>query len=218
MPYDLKQVTLSLLKEGVQDIERQLENGRVVEQGSILRYTGSSTEFPFKESEPVMFIAVPYLHLKQGKRSPAGAEGFVSMTLLQSLYGYDLGDEQEYTYAIEKMKPFLSKKIHVPQLWCLLIGSSKLVLAGTAFHESACRAVLTCLGILVTMGDCSLAEVQDGCISIDQRIPGTLGGSLLVKVLDADHEVFRIVVDRDCSFWVCVYPSKTNLTSTLTLT
>lgn len=126
MSYDLQLVALSLLEEGCQDIQRQLESGKVLEPGSVLRYAGRCAESPLQDTEPVMFLSAPYLHLREERRTPTKSEDFVPMTLLQSLYGYDLGYGHEGSYVAEKLDPSHSgKKIYVPQLWCLLIGSGK---------------------------------------------------------------------------------------------
>ncbi|KAK7413672.1 hypothetical protein QQX98_007454 [Neonectria punicea] len=181
MSHDLKQVALALLKRGCQDIQRQLEIGKALEPGSVLRYTGTSnTTGSATETEPVIFLAAPYLHLKEGKRHPATSEDFVSMTLLQSLYGYDLGDGLEGSIVTEKLDASLAgKKIYVPQLWCLLIGS----------------------GILVTFGECSLADIQADCISTEERASGIYGDSLVINVFDVDGEEFKVSIDRNFSLW-----------------
>lgn len=129
MPSDLQVAALLLLEEGCEDIQRQLESGKALELGAAVRSTGKRDNSPLEETDSVIFLSAPYLHLKEGERHIPRPEDFVSMTLLQSLYGYDLGDEQDDRYITEKLDPGLSgKKIHVPQLWCLMIGSGKLSL------------------------------------------------------------------------------------------
>lgn len=127
--HDLKQVALSLLKKGCPNLVRRLDSGKSFEAGGTLRYNGVYTENPMKETDPVIFLSVPYLMLKERKRRVDGAEDFGALTLLQSLYGYEVGDERETQQIVNKMNPSLARKIiHVPQVWCLMIGSSKQLL------------------------------------------------------------------------------------------
>jgi len=116
------QVALSLLKDGCQPLQRQLETGRTLEAGAVLRYTGVYAGDAMKETEPVTFVSVPYMTLGDKRRSER-PEDFQSLTLLQSLYGYDVGDEREGNQVIQKTKrAFAKKTVYVPQLWCLMIG------------------------------------------------------------------------------------------------
>ncbi len=126
MSHDLRSVALSLLKNGLPDLQRRLESGKYVEPGSVLRYVGNYAHDPLMETEPVIFLSAPYLQLKERSREPRGPDDFECMTLVQSMYGHDVGDERESNQVARRMSKFPSKSIlHVPQMWCLLIGSSK---------------------------------------------------------------------------------------------
>ncbi|KEY73195.1 hypothetical protein S7711_04161 [Stachybotrys chartarum IBT 7711] len=175
LSHDLKQVALSLLKKGCPHLVRRLDSGKSFEAGGILRYNGVYTENPMKETDPVIFLSVPYFMLKERKRRANGLEDFGALTLLQSLYGYEVGDERETNQIVNKMNRSLARKIiHVPQVWCLMIGSST----------------------LVTVADCSLVELQKGSITVDQQRYSAHGDSCLVQVADIDNEQFRFVIPR----------------------
>src|SRR2546430_828308 len=87
-----------------------MESGKALEPGSVLRYSGTYAGDALKETEPVIFLSAPYLLLKERKRRSAATEDFASITLLQSLYGYDVGDGRESYQVIEKIDRNLSKK------------------------------------------------------------------------------------------------------------
>ncbi|KAM3539329.1 hypothetical protein ARSEF1564_007749 [Beauveria bassiana] len=178
LSYDLKQVALSLLEDGCQNLQHRVDNGKIIEAGAMLRYTGIYAEDAKKETDPVIFLSVPYLLLKEKTRRVAGQEGFESSTLLQFLYGYVMGDEPEGKQVVNKINRSLARKmVHVPQLWCLLIGPS----------------------ILVTLADCALTEIQHGGITIDRRRYSARGDSCLVRVTDLDEEEIKFVIPRNCS-------------------
>ncbi|KAM3522508.1 hypothetical protein NHJ13051_005606 [Beauveria bassiana] len=178
LSYDLKQVALSLLEDGCQNLQHRVDNGKIIEAGAMLRYTGIYAEDAKKETDPVIFLSVPYLLLKEKTRRVAGQEGFESLTLLQFLYGYVMGDEPEGKQVVNKINRSLARKmVHVPQLWCLLIGPS----------------------ILVTLADCALTEIQHGGITVDRRRYSARGDSCLVRVTDLDEEEIKFVIPRNCS-------------------
>lgn len=108
-------------------LQRRLDTGKAMEPGAVLRCSGVSAKDAFDETEPVLFLSAPYLGLKEkNRRFVSVAEDFESMSLLQSLYGYDVGDARESNQVFKSINRSWAKKtIHVPQLWCLLIGPSQ---------------------------------------------------------------------------------------------
>lgn len=126
-----------------------------------------------------MFLSSPFLTLQPLSSRRASKFEYRPRTLLQSLYGYDVGGERESSQVVQKLNISKSKKdmLHVNQLWSLTIGSK----------------------ILITMSEQSTAQLRGDSIAIDSR-NSTNKEPLVVRLTDCDNREYRMVVERDCSY------------------
>lgn len=101
------------------------------------------------------------------------------MTLLQSLYGYDVGGERENEQVVQRSGVAKSKKemLHINQLWCLLIGSS----------------------VLITISDKPAAEIKGSTIVTDSRTSGNRE-PLLIRLTDKKDRQYHVVIERDYNY------------------
>ncbi|KFH40409.1 hypothetical protein ACRE_089280 [Hapsidospora chrysogenum ATCC 11550] len=119
--------------------------GPFLEPGSILRFLGryndrSSDDPDSDETEAVLFLSAPFLNLQPNATGEPSQDEYRPRTLLQFLYGYDIGGLRENGQVVQKLGAAKSKKdmLHVSQIWCFLIGSK----------------------ILITVSDKSASEIQ----------------------------------------------------------
>jgi hypothetical protein len=186
----LLQVSLAVLTDVENHFLRRSGTTHFLKPGSVLRIAGryENDDGSDEETEPVTFLSSPYL-LLQDKLNVTGKEQpHRMMTLLQSLYGYDIEGERESTQVINKLASlqrlkttFGNKKLlHVPQLWCLLVGT----------------------GLLITFSELSIDGLRGDLIEIRNRdakfkepyricIIGEMGGEHITTV------------ERGCSYVVC---------------
>src|SRR5437667_2814938 len=126
--HDLKTVALTVLSDVSKRFIRRYENFNYIQPGSALRCIGRyNAQDGEEETLPVVFLSTSYFLLRE-KPALAGSNTSAHhiMSLLQSLYGYDVDVEREKAQVIRKMMVgSQSDTINVPQLWCLLVGSGE---------------------------------------------------------------------------------------------
>ena len=126
-----------------------------------------------------MFLSSPFLTLQPSSSRQASKFEYRPRSLLQSLYGYDVGGERESSQVVQKLNVSKSKKdmLHVNQLWSLTIGSK----------------------ILITMSEQSTEQLRGDSVVIDSR-NSTNKEPLVVRLTDRDNREYRMVVERDCNY------------------
>lgn len=158
------------------------ECGAFLELGSILRVVGeySNADNPeINATEPVLFLSCPFLTLQTNANRGAPREEYRPRTLLESLYGYDVGSERESVQVVQKLGASKSSKdmLHIDQLWCLLVGSS----------------------VLITISNKSAAEIRGNSIVTDSRTSGNRE-PLLIRLTDMRDRKFHVVIERDYNY------------------
>lgn len=162
------------------------ECGPYLEPGSILRYigkyntaAGQNDDAGPTETEPVLFLSSPYLSLHPTSNKVSGSGEYRPRTLLQCLYGYDVGHEREASQVVQKMGIATSRKelMQANELWCLLIGS----------------------GILITVSDKPARDLRDQSIVLDSRASGNRE-PLTIRLTNEEQRQFNIVIARDYNY------------------
>ncbi|KEY68615.1 hypothetical protein S7711_05795 [Stachybotrys chartarum IBT 7711] len=181
IPNDLLSVALTALDEVETRFARTSEHGSYIEPGSIVRFVGKylggkpRSHGKPTETEPVIFLSSPHLQIQKAATRSGTDEGYGARTLLQSLYGYDVGGDRESTQVIKKSG--ISKQLlHVSQLWCLLIGSS----------------------ILITFSDQSAQTIRGDTVSVDDRSWGS--EPITLHIFDMYGRTYNTVVDPDYTY------------------
>lgn len=169
-------MALTALDEVETRFARTSEHGSYIEPGAILRFVGKylggkpRSHGKPTETEPVIFLSSPHLQLQKAATRSATDDGYGPRTLLQSLYGYDVGGDRESSQVIKKSG--ISKQLlHVSQLWCLLIGSS----------------------ILITFSDQSAQTIRGDTVSVDDRSWGS--EPITLHIFDMYGRTYNTVVD-----------------------
>ncbi|KAF6803346.1 hypothetical protein CPLU01_16122, partial [Colletotrichum plurivorum] len=101
-------------------------------------------------------------------------------TLLDFLYGYDAGTTRQPQFGVRKVtlgNDALSRTVHVPDVWSLMIGS------------------------VITFSPLSSEEMLGDNILFDQKALSSTHGIHTVRVIDEQHKYrYHIVVDQDYDF------------------
>ncbi|KAI1106049.1 hypothetical protein F4804DRAFT_82626 [Jackrogersella minutella] len=175
---ELKIVTLNVLEDIKNRASRRLVGGPHVEPGSILRGVGSYDVDEDIQNQPVIFLSSPYLLLNR-KPPLAGADKEHRMlSLLESLYGYDVESDRQDSDVMQRMSLGPSKdRLYVPQLWCLLVGND----------------------ILITLSELPVPDLAKDLIDIDRKT-SSLRRPLTIQVLDQYRRPHTVVTDADCNY------------------
>ncbi|KAI1087686.1 hypothetical protein F5B19DRAFT_497148 [Rostrohypoxylon terebratum] len=174
----LKRVALNVLGEVKNGASRKLVGGPYVESGSILRGTSSHNIGTDSKNQPVIFLSSPYLVLNQKPSVVDAEKGQRMFSLLESLYGYDVESDRQDTGHLKRMGLEPSQgTLHVPQLWCLLVGND----------------------VLITLSELTVHDLTQDLIEIDRKISGQRR-PLTVKVLDQYRRSHSVVIDADCNY------------------
>ncbi|KAI5468180.1 hypothetical protein BGZ63DRAFT_373096 [Mariannaea sp. PMI_226] len=177
---ELRQVAGKVLEEVHTSHSHESENGQGFhpEQGSVFRCIGKHDAEGTSETPPVVFVSSSYLVLSK-KASLSGLDkGHYMMGLLQSLYGFDVGGDQQHLDVARKMDLGAAKEeLHVPQLWCLLVGSD----------------------LLITFSELSLEELRANLIEIDLKA-SLLEKPLTLRVMDDNMRRYNIVIDAGSNY------------------
>lgn len=177
---DLKTVALTLLQDVWKKFKRVSENGVHLEPGAVLRCIGQYDGEDGEETPPVTFFSTPYLALQKKAAFSGRDKGRHMMTLLESLYGYDVEGDREDSQIVRKLFPGLQKdSIHVPQLWCLLVGPD----------------------LVITFSELSAKELCGDLIEVDMTSLGPRGPRT-IQVFDLSRRRYNLVVDIDCNYVV----------------
>ncbi|KAK5991370.1 hypothetical protein PT974_09651 [Cladobotryum mycophilum] len=183
---DMMRIVLILLKKVKEKFMTKSEMGTHMDLNAILRCIG---EYPgsrgAKESRETSAIFLNSPHITHTPASGHGMAHAASdssqfhQTLLQSFYGFDVGEGRENVQVIRKMSKKDSKNnsLFVSQLWCLLIGSN----------------------LLITFSDQSDEEVCGDSIIISPRISGNRE-PITIKLLDDNQCQHAIVIDPDYNY------------------
>ncbi|KAI1451696.1 hypothetical protein F4805DRAFT_463537 [Annulohypoxylon moriforme] len=175
---ELRAVALNVLVDVKNRASRKLVGGPYVESGSILRGTSNYNAEKNSQNQPVIFLSSPYLLLSRRPSLADAEKGQRMFSLLESLYGYDVESDRQDTGLMKRMSLEPSKGIiHVPQLWCLLVGDD----------------------VLITLSELPVEELTKGLVEIDQRI-SSLRRPLTVRVLDQYRRPHNVVIDADCNY------------------
>lgn len=181
---DLRRIAVEAMERVKEKFSGISECGAHLEPGSILRYIGerdNAKDVPADSrlTEPVIFLSSPFLTLQPLSSRRASKFEYRPRSLLQSLYGYDVGGERESGQVVQKLNITKSKKdmLHINQLWCLSIGSK----------------------VLITMSEQSAAEIRGDSIAMDPRRSNNKE-PLVVRLTDRDDREYRMVVERDCNY------------------
>ncbi|KAI1206728.1 uncharacterized protein F4807DRAFT_438038 [Annulohypoxylon truncatum] len=175
---DLRIVALNVLSEVKNKASRKLVGGSYVESGSILRGTSDYSASKNSQNQPVIFLSSPYLLLNQKPSLADADKGQRMFSLLESLYGYDVESDRQDTGLMKRMNFDPSKgTLHVPQIWCLLVGND----------------------VLITFSELPVQSLTKDLIEIDQRM-SSLRRPLTVRVLDQYRRPHSVVIDADCNY------------------
>ncbi|CAM1505780.1 Fc.00g114170.m01.CDS01 [Cosmosporella sp. VM-42] len=183
--YDLRSVAMTLLEEVQKRFTGKSDRGVYMEPGSVLRSTGryTDTDIPVEETETdsVIFLACPYLALGEDSKVDVyePETNYQAQTLLQSLYGYDVGRERELSQVAAKMSADTPKTdlLHVCQTWCLLIGPD----------------------ILITMSGQSAQHLRGESVVIDSS--GSVRAEpLMMKTISPKGQHCHVVVELGCNY------------------
>ncbi|KAK1700768.1 hypothetical protein BDP55DRAFT_644109 [Colletotrichum godetiae] len=131
--HELRAVALNVLVEAFRRCKRPSELGSEIEPGAVIRYIGRPDRFagryrgsPVFDTEAVAFLSVPFLNLSN-RISPVDRASYTS-TILEYLYGYDAGvlrHAHASGQGVMLEEELVPRTIRVPQMWSLIIGSSK---------------------------------------------------------------------------------------------
>ncbi|KAK5987540.1 hypothetical protein PT974_11672 [Cladobotryum mycophilum] len=183
---NLREVAVKLVATVGERFVRDSENGTYIEPGSVLRsigthsqHHGSRASSRHQQTDPVVFVASPYMAMKSLESHTASEDGeHHPQTLLQSLYGFDVVTNRDKHQVIRKMSACGQRDdvLYVNQMWCLLIGSN----------------------ILITMSDQLPDDLLGGVV--EKRTSG-LEQPIIVRIIDQANRIHRILVPSDTS-WV----------------
>ncbi|OTB14861.1 hypothetical protein K445DRAFT_318771 [Daldinia sp. EC12] len=176
--HELKIVVMNVLME-VKEREPHRPMGIPrPEPGCILRGIRGYDTNGSLDSRSVIFFSSPYLLLGKKPSSMRSGEGHHMLSLLESLYGYDVDSDRKDTEVTKRMNIGSSNEtLHVPQLWCLLVGND----------------------ILITLSKFSAYDLSKDLVELDEKSSG-LRRPLTIKVTDQDERPYSIVIDANCSY------------------
>ncbi|KAI0138077.1 hypothetical protein F4776DRAFT_654461 [Hypoxylon sp. NC0597] len=178
VPNQLKAVTLNVLNDIKNKASRKLIGDPHVETGSILRGINRYDVNDDLPDEPVIFFSSPYLLMNRRASVTNRNERHRMLSLLESLYGYDVEGDRRDTEVMKRMSLGSSKDtLHVPQLWCLLVGND----------------------VLITLSELSVQDLAKDLVEIDHKT-SSLRRPLTVKVLDQYSRPHNVVIDADCNY------------------
>ncbi|KAI0897390.1 hypothetical protein F4806DRAFT_398504 [Annulohypoxylon nitens] len=175
---ELRAIALNVLSDVKTRASRRLAGSLHVNPGSVVRGTSSYDTGDDLQNQHVIFFSSPYLLLSKKPSITNAEKGQCMSSLLESLYGYDVESDGQDTGLMKMMslKPSNSS-LHVPQLWCLLVGND----------------------VLITLSDLSVQDMTEDLIEIDQKVL-SLRRPLTVKVLDQYRRPHSVVIDADCNY------------------
>ncbi|KAI1408535.1 hypothetical protein F5Y13DRAFT_204710 [Hypoxylon sp. FL1857] len=178
IPGQLKAVTLNVLNDIKNRASHKLIGGPYVKTGSILRGINRYDVNEDLPDEPVIFLSSPYLLMNRQASFTSTNEEHHMLSLLESLYGYDVESDRRDTEIMKRTSLGSSKDIlHVPQLWCLLVGND----------------------VLITLSELPVQDLAKELIEIDQKT-ANLRRPITVKVLDQYSRPHSVVIDADCNY------------------
>ncbi|OTA54642.1 hypothetical protein K449DRAFT_469323 [Hypoxylon sp. EC38] len=178
IPSQLKVVTLNVLNDTKNKASRKVVREPYVEIGSILRGINRYDVSDDLPDEPVIFFSSPYLLMNRQASATGANEGYSMLSLLESLYGYDVEGDRRDTDIMKRISLGSSKDtLHVPQLWCLLVGND----------------------VLFTLSELSVHDLAKDLVEIDHKT-SSLRRPLTVKVLDQYSRPHNVVIDADCNY------------------
>ncbi|KAI6785689.1 uncharacterized protein J7T54_006023 [Emericellopsis cladophorae] len=181
---EARSVAMETLERVKEQFTGPSECGPHLELGCILRCVGTGDTAEGRDSQnnavaPVLFLASPFLVLGQYLSRRGSDTEFRPRSLLQSLYGYDVGNERESGQVVQKVGARAPGKdgLHINQLWCLLIGSD----------------------VLITMSEQSAADIRGDSILVNDRPPGSQE-PLVIRLVDKHDRSYPVVIEPDYSF------------------
>ncbi|KAG9250024.1 uncharacterized protein F5Z01DRAFT_432833 [Emericellopsis atlantica] len=181
---DARSVTMETLERVKEQFTGPSECGPHLELGCILRCVGTESTAQGRGRQanavtPVLFLASPFLVLGQYLSRRGSDTEYRPRSLLQSLYGYDVGNERESGQVVQKVGAREPGKdvLHINQLWCLLIGSD----------------------VLITMSEQSAADIRGDTILVNDRSPGA-EEPLVIRLVDKNDRSYPVVIEPDYSF------------------
>lgn len=147
------------------------------------------------ETEPVIFISSPYLVLSEKTNFGGLDKGHDMLGLIQSLYGFDIGSGRDGSEVVRKMTVGSSKDtLHIPQLWCLLVGSGEALYFPMVF-------MLTLLDFLITFSELPLSDLFGNLVEIDLKA-SLLERPMTIRVMDENSHRYNIVIDSNSNYVV----------------
>ncbi|OTA79326.1 hypothetical protein M434DRAFT_38340 [Hypoxylon sp. CO27-5] len=169
IPSQLKVVTLNVLNDTKNKASCKVVRGPYVEIGSILRGINRYDVSDDLPNKPVIFFSSPYVLMNRQASATGTNEGYSMLSLLKSLYGYDVEGDRRDTDIMKRISLGSSKDtLHVPQLWCLLVGND----------------------VLFTLSELSVQDLAKDLVEIDHKT-SSLRRPLTVKVLDQYKDFLR---------------------------
>jgi hypothetical protein len=126
---ELKFIVLNLFKKVRDGHQKRLFDGFHIDPGTVIRCDGNTSRSLDHEHDlSATFICLPYLSLNSPAEHTAnGSCNYPTRSILQVLYPYESTFVRETPPSFCKGASPLSDRImYVPQLWTVIIGSSKL--------------------------------------------------------------------------------------------
>lgn len=186
IPFDLMKVALRLLEHLSKNVSFIVEGRLRLELGTGLCYVGQHPE-PLEandlaRTDPVMFLACPSLDVEtpESLRSNGNQTSEIGpQSLLNILYGYDVGVERERQQIIQKMATNRSDQfsLQVRQTWMLRIG-----------HH-----------ILITLSNQDLKAHLGENLRIDDGI-SKIEGKISVRLQSPIGHWYSITLDRNTKY------------------
>jgi hypothetical protein len=126
---ELRYVVLRLFKQIQDSARKRFFDGFYIEPGTVVRCDGTTSRTTSGDDLSATFICLPYLALKARQEYPRQEfSEYPTRSMLQSLYPYESTANREAPPRFYKDVPHAKNNVmYVPQLWVVVIGSSKLI-------------------------------------------------------------------------------------------
>lgn len=125
---ELRFVVLRLFKKLQDTFRKRLFDGFVMDPGTVLRCDGSSSREIEDHELSATFVCFPYLSMGERRNDLLPLkQDYPTRSILQILYPYESTSNQETAASFCKSMPHVLKSVlYVPQVWIVIIGSSRL--------------------------------------------------------------------------------------------
>lgn len=166
---ELRFVVLRLFKHVQDNFRKRFFDGFAIDPGTVLRCDGTSSRAANNHELSATFLCFPYLSVgSRSQNSQSATHDYPTRSIMRILYPYESTEDRETAPSFCKSTPHASESVlYVPQLWAVIIGSSKHFKASFQFSNSILRQYIE---YVVTCADLGSNDLFGSSVSVVQAL------------------------------------------------